>query len=235
MSHGLIPNSKYLPNHPTEYEAYFSAHLLHELFLFSFIWYFCVGSEKVQSRVRLLCLLYKTILPWGMARRKLKGWGSLANSFIPLPLISAFCIKKQREEEEEQRSIQSSHSQGLRTVDLTWIMIPFSLYSACSALENVHTKAWSKKEKHLRTWFSVRANSLRFQRTPQGAYLLHLKMQQFVLMGVRTSFLGLGRAPAMRRNISFVISTYLGPLIIDTLPGGSSALSRAPTVPKIYG
>lgn len=129
--------------------------------------------------------------------------------------------------------IQSSHSQGLRTVDLTWIMIPFSLYSACSALENVHTKAWSKKEKHLRTWFSVRANSLRFQRTPQGAYLLHLKMQQFVLMGVRTSFLGLGRAPAMRRNISFVINTYLGPLRIDTLPGGSSALSRAPTVPKI--
>lgn len=71
----------------------------------SFIWYFCVSSEKVQSRVRLLCLLYKTILPWGMARRKLKGWGSLANGFIPLPLISAFCIKKQREEGEEQRSM----------------------------------------------------------------------------------------------------------------------------------
>lgn len=116
MSHGLIPNSKYLPNHPTEYEAYFSAHLLHELFLFSFIWYFCVGSEKVQSRVRLLCLLYKTILPWGMARRKLKGWGSLANSFIPLPLISAFCIKKQREEEEEQRSRLNILEEYLGTV-----------------------------------------------------------------------------------------------------------------------
>lgn len=36
---------------------------------------------------------------------------------------------------------------GLTTVDLTWIRIPFLLYSACSALENVHTKAWSKKEK----------------------------------------------------------------------------------------
>lgn len=47
--------------------------------------------------------------------------------------------------------IWSSRSQGLRTVALTWIMIPLALYSACSALENVHTKAWSRKEKHLRT------------------------------------------------------------------------------------
>lgn len=39
---------------------------------------------------------------------------------------------------------------GLGTVSLTWTMIPFSLYSACRALENVHTKAWSEKEKHLR-------------------------------------------------------------------------------------
>ena len=68
--------------------------------------------------------------------------------------------------------VQSSHSQGLRTVDLTWMMIPFSLYSACSALENVHTKAWNKKEKHLRTWFSLRANLLRFQRTPRELALM---------------------------------------------------------------
>ena len=68
--------------------------------------------------------------------------------------------------------VQSFHSQGLRTVDLTWMMIPFSLYSACSALENVHTKAWNKKEKHLRTWFSVRANLLRFQRIPSELALM---------------------------------------------------------------
>lgn len=29
---------------------------------------------------------------------------------------------------------------------LTWIMIPFSLYSICRALENVHTKACSETE-----------------------------------------------------------------------------------------
>lgn len=41
----------------------------------------------------------------------------------------------------------SASSQGLRTVSLTWIIIPFALYSACRALEKVHTKACSEKEK----------------------------------------------------------------------------------------
>ena len=75
--------------------------------------------------------------------------------------------------------VQSPHSQGLRTIDLTWMVIPLSLYSACSALENVHTKAWNKKEKHLRTWFSLGANLLRFQRTPR----------ELALMGVSYNFI----------------------------------------------
>lgn len=58
---------------------------------------------------------------------------------------------------------------GLGTVSLTWIIIPFALYSACRALENVHTKAWKRGRNTSEPGAGfLRQNQLcRFQRAPQ--------------------------------------------------------------------
>lgn len=51
-------------------------------------------------------------------------------------------------------------------------------------------------------------------------------------MGIRTSFLGLGKATSIGGNITFRINTYLGPLHIDD-PTQESPLSKAPPSPRV--
>ena len=134
----------------------------------------------------------------------------------------------------------SSPPQAPRAVGLTWMMIPFLLYSACSALENVHTKAWSKKENTPkgRACFVIGGNLLSVQRALQEAYLLDLLDQNVAvcLMGVRTLFLGLGKAPSMNRNVHFGNNTCRGPRHTgDPTQGELSPVSRPENVPSAEG
>lgn len=70
MSQGHISNPKYLPNLPSSiWGLFLCSSVISTVELVSayhsFIWYFCIGFEKVQSRIRFLCLLYKTLFSWG--------------------------------------------------------------------------------------------------------------------------------------------------------------------------
>lgn len=111
-------------------------------------------------------------------------------------------------------------------------MIPFCLYSACSALENVHTKAWSKKEKTPKgeLVLSSEATDSDFQGHCREPTCLTLNAA-VCLMGVRTLFLGLGKAPSMSRSVHFGINTCRGPRHTDDPTQGKLSLVSLPGNP----
>ena len=67
-------------------------------------------------------------------------------------------------------------------------MMPFALYSACSALENVRIKAWSKKEKHPRnkSFLSPSEPAHSDFKGTAESLPLYLTAPPFNVMGVRT-------------------------------------------------